>query len=168
MAFTQAPADVDPRPGGAYKLFGGAVDASFVSLDPAAHAITLAWRFKDWPDGATSRVVIALDEPTEGTTVATVTQTGVPVVDRHGNGGVADTVEAGWRGQVLGGGCEGGRERWQNKAPQCFFLHKNIESSPRSRAPPKKYMNEKHTQRASLPPSLSLTPPPPWTRPTQR
>ena len=102
MAFTQAPADVDPRPGGAYKLFGGAVDASFVSLDPAAHAITLAWRFKDWPDGATSRVVIALDEPTEGTTVATVTQTGVPVVDRHGNGGVADTVVGGWRGQVLG------------------------------------------------------------------
>lgn len=105
MAFTQAPAVVEPRPGGAYKLFAGAVDASFVELhapDRNSARIVLDWRFKDWPDGALSRVDIALTEPSEGLTVVTVTHAGVPTVDRHGNGGVADTVEAGWRGQVLG------------------------------------------------------------------
>lgn len=101
MAFTQAPAVVEPRPGGAYRLFAGTVDATFVELTPPAR-IVLDWRFKDWPDGALSRVDVALDEPSEGLTIVTVTQSGVPTVDRHGNGGVDATVEAGWRGQVLG------------------------------------------------------------------
>lgn len=101
MAFTQAPAEVEPRPGGAFRLFAGAVDASFVELSPPNRLI-LDWRFKDWAEGALSRVIIDLAEPSEGTTIATVTHTGVPTLDRHGNGGVAGTVEAGWRGQVLG------------------------------------------------------------------
>jgi len=101
QAFTRAPSTIECRPGGAYKLFGGAVDAAFAEVD-APNRMALSWRFRDWPEGATSRVVLTLAEPSAGRTVATMTQTGVPTTDRLGNGGVTASCEAGWRDQIFG------------------------------------------------------------------
>ena len=40
-------------------------------------------------------------EPDAGTTVLRLKQSGIPREDRHGNGDVLRTVEAGWRAQVF-------------------------------------------------------------------
>lgn len=40
-------------------------------------------------------------EPDAGSVVLTLRQSGIPREDRHGNGDVLRTVEAGWREQVF-------------------------------------------------------------------
>jgi hypothetical protein len=48
-----------------------------------------------------AQVVIALEEPQEGTTVLKLVQTGVPKEDRFGNGDVVENTMQGWRSQIL-------------------------------------------------------------------
>ena len=43
------------------------------------------WRFKNWAEGVFSTVRIELREPEHGTTVLSLTQTGVPLADCFGN-----------------------------------------------------------------------------------
>ena len=41
--------------GGKFSIFGGSVDATFTALE-APSRIALDWRFRNWPDGAVSKV----------------------------------------------------------------------------------------------------------------
>ena len=54
-AFTHTPAEIDTRPGGAFKLFGGQVEGRHVELNPG-HRIVQAWRSAAWPSGVYSIV----------------------------------------------------------------------------------------------------------------
>jgi activator of HSP90 ATPase len=52
-AFTKAAAEIDPQPGGAFKLFGGAIEGRNVEL-VADRRIVQAWRPASWPAGVYS------------------------------------------------------------------------------------------------------------------
>ena len=41
--------------GGKFCVFGGSVDATFTALESPSR-IALDWRFRNWPDGAVSKV----------------------------------------------------------------------------------------------------------------
>ena len=47
---------VEPRVGGRFEMFGGAVKGAFTALESPG-TICLSWRFANWPDGATSKVL---------------------------------------------------------------------------------------------------------------
>ena len=76
------------------------MEGSVVEADPPSRLV-LDWRFKDWPDGATSRVAMDFTEPASGTTVIDLAQTGVPTADRAGGAGTVERMEAGWRDMVF-------------------------------------------------------------------
>jgi activator of HSP90 ATPase len=99
-AATGAPAAVELRPGGAFNLYAGAVQAKVVEVDPPARLL-LDWRFADWPEGALSRVTMDFSEPDAGTTVVSLRQTGVPTADKTGAAGTVERMEAGWRDMVF-------------------------------------------------------------------
>jgi activator of HSP90 ATPase len=99
-AATGAPATIELQPGGAYRLYGGAVQATVVEATPPTRLV-LDWRFQDWPDGCVSLVTLDLSEPDAGTTVVALTQTGVPTADRTGAPGTVDRMESGWRDMVF-------------------------------------------------------------------
>ena len=55
-------AQVEPRPGGKFAIFGGSVEAIFTALE-APKQLALDWRFKSWPDGALSKARRATPVP---------------------------------------------------------------------------------------------------------
>lgn len=83
-AFTQSPATVDARPGGSFSWFNGSVQGTFTALAPPSR-IEMEWRFSNWAEGCTSKVVIMLEEPDTGNTVLRLVQTGIPEEDAYGN-----------------------------------------------------------------------------------
>lgn len=99
-AYTGSAAAIDARPGGAFSLFNGSIEGTFVALAPPSH-IEMDWRFASWPDGAASRVVIDLEEESKGAVTLRLRQTGIPEADRFGNHDVVAMTQAGWKGQVL-------------------------------------------------------------------
>ncbi|KAK9821579.1 hypothetical protein WJX81_007361 [Elliptochloris bilobata] len=98
VAFTQAPAQVDPRVGGRFEILGGAVRATFTELSP--QRIALDWHFSSWREGVVSKVVITLEEPTEGSTLLKLSHSGIPREDKFG-GDAVETTRSGWRQQIL-------------------------------------------------------------------
>jgi uncharacterized protein YndB with AHSA1/START domain len=54
-AFTGMPAEIDPRPGGAFKTFGGLIEGRNVEILPAER-IVQAWRPASWAGGVYSLV----------------------------------------------------------------------------------------------------------------
>jgi len=86
-AFTRSEADVDPRVGGAFSLFGGNITGVFDVLETNAK-IVQRWRFRDWPEGHHSVVSLAFKEEKDQTRL-TVSQTGVPQRDY-------DKTKGGW------------------------------------------------------------------------
>src|SRR5258707_12370884 len=68
-AFTGAPAEIDPKPGGAFSLFGGRVVGRNVELVPNQR-IVQAWRvIADFPEGVYTLVKFELKPPASQTTV---------------------------------------------------------------------------------------------------
>ena len=68
----------DPRPGGTFSLYGGAIHGEFVKLEPF-HCIVERWRLRSWGnDGHFSEVTMKITEHGSGDTVLKLTQTGVP------------------------------------------------------------------------------------------
>ncbi|KAK9811156.1 hypothetical protein WJX73_007263 [Symbiochloris irregularis] len=100
QAFTQSPAKVEPRQGGAFEIFGGTVIGTFTELQEF-NRIALDWRFKNWEDSAVSKVVLEFQEPAEGTTVINLKHTGIPESDRFGNRDVLDNTRIGWQQQIF-------------------------------------------------------------------
>ena len=99
-AFTGSPAEINATPGGTFSMFGGSIEGTFRELTPHS-SIDMDWRFSSWPDGATSRVVISLEEKEKGSVTLTLKQTGIPDADRYGNHDVLNMTQAGWKQQVL-------------------------------------------------------------------
>jgi activator of HSP90 ATPase len=87
-AFTGAAAEIDPKPGGAFSLFGGAVVGRNVELIPNQR-IVQAWRVvADFPDGVYTMVKFELKPRNSETSV---------VLDQAGFAeGDFDHLSAGW------------------------------------------------------------------------
>ena len=58
-AFTKAAAEIQPQPGGAFKLFGGVIEGRNIELAPNQR-IVQAWRPSYWPAGVYSIVKFEL------------------------------------------------------------------------------------------------------------
>lgn len=100
QAYTQSPAQVDAREGGAFSLFGGSVQGSFRELQPGSR-IVMNWRFSNWADGDSSLVTIEITEPEKGNTHVHLVQTGIPEADRFGHHDVVGLAQAGWANQIF-------------------------------------------------------------------
>jgi len=86
-AFTGMPAEIDPKPGGALKIFGGLVVARNVELIPDQR-IVQAWRSEGWDKGVYSVVRFELKPHAQGTLL---------VLDHTGfQEGKYDSLNAGW------------------------------------------------------------------------
>ena len=46
---------VEPKVGGKFSIYGGAVEATFTTLQEPTQ-IDMDWRFGNWPDGSVSKV----------------------------------------------------------------------------------------------------------------
>jgi activator of HSP90 ATPase len=86
-AFTGAPAEIDPKPGGAFSLFGGQIVGRNVEL-VSDQRIVQAWRPSHWSPGVYSIVEFEFKLHTSGTTVA-LDHKGFPEGD-------FDHLESGW------------------------------------------------------------------------
>lgn len=60
-AFTRGHVKLDPVKGGKFELFGGNIVGKFNELVPAKK-IVKQWRYKQWPDGHYSTVIINIDQ----------------------------------------------------------------------------------------------------------
>ena len=67
-ACTQDTAEIQPQPGGAFKLFGGRIEGRNVELVPNQR-IVQAWRPADWPAGVYSVVKFELVPRGSGTRI---------------------------------------------------------------------------------------------------
>jgi activator of HSP90 ATPase len=67
-AFTKATAEIQPRPGGAFKLFGGVIEGRNIELAPNQR-IVQAWRPMYWPAGVYSLVKFELVARDPGTRI---------------------------------------------------------------------------------------------------
>ena len=86
-AFTGMPAEIDPKPGGALKIFGGLVVARNIELIPNQR-IVQAWRSEGWDKGVYSVVRFELKPHEQGTLL---------VLDHTGfQEGKYDSLNAGW------------------------------------------------------------------------
>jgi activator of HSP90 ATPase len=87
-AFTGKPADIDPRVGGAFHLFGGLIEGRIVELVPDRR-IVQAWRSPKWDGGIFSNVRFLM-QPHGTTTAVVLDHTGFPE-------GEYDSLSSGWR-----------------------------------------------------------------------
>jgi activator of HSP90 ATPase len=91
-AFTGAPAEIDPKSGGAFSCFGGVIIGRNIELLPDQR-IVQAWRVAVWPDGLYSIVKFEL-QPQGSETRLVLDHVGFPEEMRaHLNGEEAD---GGW------------------------------------------------------------------------
>jgi activator of HSP90 ATPase len=86
--FSGAPAEIDPKAGGTFSMFGGMIVGRNVELVPNQR-IVQAWRaIGDWPDGVYTLVKFELKPRGSGTTL---------ILDHTGFGeGDFDHLNAGW------------------------------------------------------------------------
>jgi len=75
-AFTNAAAEIDAKPGGAFSGFGGIITGRNIEL-VADRRIVQAWRAANWPEGVYSVVRFEL-EPSGAETKLTLHHTGFP------------------------------------------------------------------------------------------
>jgi activator of HSP90 ATPase len=93
-AFTGLPAEIDPKAGGAFSMFGGLIVGRNVELLPDER-IVQAWRPTHWDPGIYSIVRFQLKPHGSGTKVV-LDHTGFPQGDY-------DHLEAGWKGHYWDG-----------------------------------------------------------------
>jgi activator of HSP90 ATPase len=86
-AFTGMPAEIDPKEGGAFSMFGGQIVGRNIELVPNQR-IVQAWRPTHWDAGIYSIVKFELKAQNAGTTIA-LDHTGFPEGD-------FDHLELGW------------------------------------------------------------------------
>ncbi len=75
-AFTGAPAQIEPRAGGPFSVFGGMIQGITVDLKENER-IVQAWRAKNWPEGVYSLATFQLAAEGDGTRLSFL-QVGVP------------------------------------------------------------------------------------------
>jgi uncharacterized protein YndB with AHSA1/START domain len=86
-AFTGMPAEIDRKPGGAFKTFGGLIEGRNIEI-VANQRIVQAWRPANWDLGIYSMVRFEL-KPQDGITVIVLDHTGFPE-------GKYDGLDSGW------------------------------------------------------------------------
>jgi activator of HSP90 ATPase len=86
--FSGAPAQIDPKAGGAFSLFGGMIVGRNVELVPSQR-IVQAWRPAHWNPGVYSLVRFAL-QPSGSGTLVVLDHTGFPEGD-------FDSLSSGWK-----------------------------------------------------------------------
>lgn len=86
-AFSGRPAEIDPKVGGAFSLFGGHIVGRNLELVPNQR-IVQAWRVVDWPEGVYSIARFEFNSNGTGTRL-TLDQVGFPE-------GLHDHLMAGW------------------------------------------------------------------------
>ncbi len=79
-AFTGQPAQIDARPGGAFRCYDGYISGVTLELVPHKR-IVQAWRAQGWPKGFYSIVTFALSPSAGGKTKLRFTHLGVPARD---------------------------------------------------------------------------------------
>jgi activator of HSP90 ATPase len=67
-AWTGAPAEIDPTPGGHFSLFGGQIEGRNIELVPGKRVVQ-AWRVAGWEPGEYSLTRFELRPGTSGTTL---------------------------------------------------------------------------------------------------
>lgn len=87
-AYTQSPASVDPKVGGAFSLFSGNVTGVFKDVKPY-ELLTQAWRMKTWAENHHSEVTLKILDLGDECKLE-LTQTGIPAADY-------ESVKVGWR-----------------------------------------------------------------------
>jgi activator of HSP90 ATPase len=93
--FTGAPAEIDPKPGGAFSCFGGVITGRSIELLPDQR-IVQAWRVAMWPDGLYSIVKFELRPQGSGTRLIMDHVGFPPEMRAHLNG---EEASGGWRRQ---------------------------------------------------------------------
>lgn len=91
--FSGRPAEIDPKEGGAFSLFGGLIIGRNIELNPD-HLIVQAWRPTHWDPGIYSVTRFELRPKESGTTVV-FDHTGFPE-------GEYDHLLSGWNGHYWG------------------------------------------------------------------
>jgi activator of HSP90 ATPase len=86
-AWSGAPAEIDPTPGGAFSLFGGQIEGRMVELVPGARVVQ-AWRVAGWDPGEYSLTRFEFGPSDTGTTL-TFDHTAFPMA-AHSD------LDAGW------------------------------------------------------------------------
>ena len=99
MAYTHAPATMEPKAGGAWTMFGGSVHGENVEFEPGKRLVQL-WRFSTWEAGVFSKVEMDFTQDREGVTVLKLKQTGIPEEDAHGSA-VLPGTDAGWQDRIF-------------------------------------------------------------------
>ncbi|HXQ79846.1 MAG TPA: SRPBCC family protein [Opitutaceae bacterium] len=92
-AFTGRPAEIDPKEGGAFSLFGGLIVGRNIELVPGLRVVQ-AWRPTHWDSGTYSVARFELKPKGSGTTVV-FDHTGFPE-------GEYDSLLSGWNGHYWG------------------------------------------------------------------
>eukprot|EP00798_Chlamydomonas_sp_ICE-L_P010631 gene10631-12312_t len=76
-AFTQSKASVEPKAGGKFSWFEGAVHGEFVEMEKDKHLV-MKWKFSTWADSAWSKVDIRLGLPEFGTPILNLVHSNIP------------------------------------------------------------------------------------------
>jgi activator of HSP90 ATPase len=78
-AFTQSETHVEPKVGGAFRLFSGNVTGEFVEIE-SEKKIVQKWRFSDWKPDVYSTVTLTFEASSSQTTIR-LSQTNIPADD---------------------------------------------------------------------------------------
>ena len=97
-----SPATVEGRVGGSFSYFAGGVTGNVVRLEPET-TIVENWRFSQWSDDCFSTLEMKFAEAGPNRTIFTVTQSGIPETDKHGNGNQDQLVLNGWNDRFFMG-----------------------------------------------------------------
>jgi activator of HSP90 ATPase len=101
MATTQAPAVVEPRDGGNYVLYDGAITGTFVGA-PTAEKIVLKWRMRSWEAESVVDITLKARGEHGDNTTLTISHSRIPSTDKFGNGDQNRQVAGGWE-RILDG-----------------------------------------------------------------
>jgi len=100
-AYTGSHCSIVREAGAPFSLFNGSVTGTLVEIVTNERVVQM-WRNSSWPEGTLSRVEITITSPSEGKTVVTLKQSGIPEEDDYGNSNTVDVTYQGWRGQIFG------------------------------------------------------------------
>jgi len=95
MGYTGAPAVIDPREGGAYELFAGAVRGKFIQLVPN-EKIIMTWRMGSWEQDST----VTINFSGGARTSVVLLHENFPQRDSSGND-VRAQVQHGWQNNIF-------------------------------------------------------------------
>ena len=92
---TMSQATVEANVDGEWSIFSGSVKGRILELDQDKK-IVQSWRFSNWNDKDSSKVVLTFKAISPACTTISVEQTGIPTHDRFGNPEQETLCQRGW------------------------------------------------------------------------